>query len=351
MDKGLGLVATPPSGGTPSVELILGVPGALPEQFVVPAFRGWFDTSFQVIPGNVAVTDQGPIPSCVGHATAHQKSAQERVRISPRDIYRQAKRLDGTNDPTSYGTSFAAAQDVLTKNGAAEEKLVPDLPNVPLADYVSLTDVSEVVTWNRGEHKGKSSFFVQRTLLRQTLLQTEQPIVTGCQWYAQDNGIGTDGIMRLPAGTVIAGHAFACIGWVIRPGVGECLVMVNSFGKGWGHHGLFFVPTADVLNRLYEGYVAVDIGITLAELLRRYDGKNVMVPGTPDIYRCELGVLRKWPDEITWWAFGNLFGFDVYEIPSAEFDAIPKGIPMDIKDAPFRTRELVRQIRQHFGAT
>jgi len=125
--------------------------------------------------------------------------------------------------------------------------------------------------------------------------------------------------------------------------------MVNSFGPNWGDNGLFYVPVKDVINRLTSGRIAVDRTNELSSLLAKYNEKNLQVTGSPDIYRCELGVLRKYPDEITWWAFGNLFGIETYDISFVDFEHIPRGKNMDINNAPFRTKELVRQIRQHYG--
>lgn len=346
-ERGFGLINEPPSASTASVEVLLGAEGPLPEQFIVPAFRPWFDDQFNVIQEKVAIKDQGSKPSCVGQSTAYQKGAAEGVEMSARDIYRRAKRLDGTGDPLSYGTSLAAGQDAVVL-GAAEERLVPEIASMNLGQYVSIEDVSQEVANNRSERKGETYYFVPRTVLQATLFSTELPVVTSCSWHQGDNAIGADGMMGMASGNVIAGHAFVCIGWVKRQGA-PCLVMVNSWGKFWGHHGLFFVPLKDVINRLGNGYVGVDVKPKLADILKKYSGLNVKVPTDPRVYRIAGGVKRHYADEIVFWAHGNLFGHDVFDISKADLALVPKGPPMDINEAPYRTRELVRQIRQFYG--
>lgn len=325
----------------------------LPDQYIVPFFRDWFGDRFGLRPENVEewfVQSQGPIPSCIAEACAKQKTAQEGRKVSRRDIYRLAKRLDGTADPTTWGTTLNAGQDAMIDPGPADDELVED-DRSDINAFVSLDDVNEDVRCSREANKGKSSLRVERTDFIRAMFEYGLPLTTACHWYSADNGIGKDGMMGMPTGNPIGGHSFLCIGWVSKQeeGMGPCLVMVNSFGKGWGDNGLFYVPVKDVINRLTSGRIAIDQPHDLTVLLARYNGKDVQVVGSPDIYRCELGVLRKYPDEITWWAFGNLFGFDTYDMPFLDFQDIPKGKYMDISDAPFRSRELVRQLRQHYG--
>lgn len=344
--NGFGLVNEPPGANTASVSVFLGAGASLPEQYIVPAYRSWFDDQYNVILANVSIKNQGSKPSCVGQSTGYQKGAAEGVPMSARDIYRRAKRLDGSGDPTSYGTSLSAGQDAVIL-GTAEERLVPEIASMGLAEYVSVDDVTNEVSINRSERRGESTYFVPRTLLQQTLLETELPVVTSTMWYEADNRIDGSGMMGLPQGDAIAGHAIACIGWVKRQGQ-TCLVFINSWGQWWGHHGLFFLPLA-YINRLGNGYVGVDMKPKLAELLKKYNGLNVKVKDDPRVYKIVGGEKRQYENEIVFWCFGNLFGHDVFDISKIDLALIPKGAPMNIEEAPYETRELVRQIRQHYN--
>lgn len=343
-ERALGCRLEPPT--SPSVEPMLG--GApLPEQFIVPAWRDCFGASFETLPAVLGprILDQGQQDSCVGHGTSVQKSAQEGVLISPRDIFRLAKKYDG--DPNGYGTSCGAAQDALVKDGAAEDSLVDRNPNVPRDQYRSVADVTPEVLASRAKHKGRSPYFVPRTLIRQTLIETGIPVVTSSGWYSQDNAIGMDGMMRLPTSGYIAGHCFAAIGWVTRAGK-TCLVMVNSFGAGWGNSGVFYVPLDGTENRLGNAYVTLDVAPDLAAIVAKYEGKDVR--SGVDHWRIQGGKRRRYPNEIVWWAHGRLFGIDVFDIDAGDLAIVPQGPDVTIEESQFKTRELVRQIRQHFGA-
>lgn len=331
-----------PDDVTPSAELFLGAV-ELPESYIVPAWRDCFDDDFNPIPEKIRarIMDQGRQPSCVGHGTSVQKSAQEGVLISPRDIYRQAKRIDG--DPDGWGTTLAAAQDVLVATGAAEHSLVDPNPNVSSLVYLA-DDYSDEVKENRKAHRGTKPFRVPRTMMRQAMLEYGVPVVTSLMWYPEDNRIGRDGVMMMPSSMNGLGHCVSSIGWTGRLGT----VMVNSFGQDWGADGLFYVK-GDVINRFGNAYITLDIEHDLALIIAKYEGKDVKVAAKSDHYRIQDGKRRKYPDEITWWAHGRLFGIETFEIGQDELDALPEGDDMSVTEAPFATRELVRQIRQYYG--
>lgn len=346
----LGLRMEPSKHKDYSVEAILGADQELPEQYIVDYYRGWFDDDFNVIPEKVGpVRNQGAIDSCVGQASAVQKSAHEGDEMSARDSWRQAKRADGY-PLSAYGTTLVAGQDSLVK-GIATEKTVHEDHTGGRSKYMSVDDVNEQVREEREEHAGKSFYFVGRDRFKQTIFQTKQPIVTGCRWTRNDNNIGRNGAdprMKTPVSDQVGGHAFACIGWIVYEGQ-ECLVMVNSWSRNWGWHGMFLVPTNQVTMRLYMGYVHVDLPQDLGKLLQQYNGKDVSVPGKPEIYRIQNGKKHHYEDEIVWWSFGNLFHYKIYDITEENLNIIPDGGKMDIEDAPFETRELVRQIRGFYG--
>lgn len=347
-----GCILEPEPAGMASIEPLLGA-APLPAQYIVPSWRDCFTENFEPIPDKIRprILNQGPLDSCVGHGTSIQKSAQEGVLISPRDIFRQAKRLDGYG-LAAFGTTLSAAQDALSQSGAAEDTLVPRDPAMGRDAYLGLGDVNADLEANRKKHRSKSAYYVPRTLIRETMLAYGFPLVTSSGWYPQDNAIGADGIMRLPVTSNPVGHCFASIGWINRVVDGalkSCLVMVNSFGAGWGAVGLFFVPLDGTENRLQNAHVSIDIEPSLAAILAQYNGRNVKVLDSPDHWRIEGGKRRKYGDEIVWWAHGNLFGIDTYDIDADDIDVIPLGLPMSIDEAPFKTRELVRQIRQHYG--
>lgn len=348
MTQQLGCTIEPVPQDVQSIEPMLG--GALlPEQYIVPKWRGAFDDEFRPIQTEIRarILNQGQQDSCVGHGTSVQKSAQENILISPRDIFTGAKLYDG--NPQGFGTTISAAQKALVNEGAAEAELVNGNPSVPLMVYRDRASYSTaVVVANRSLHKGRTPYYVSRDLIRQTIFETEIPVVTACMWYEQDNEIGANGMMRMPNTGALNGHCFACIGWIKINGI-TVKVMVNSFGPDWGANGIFFVPEGDVSRRLTAGYITLDIEPDIAAILAKYEGHDVRVGQTADHIRIEKGKKRKYPDEITWWAHGRLFGIDVFDITAEELAVIPEGLPMSIDEAPFASRELTRQVRQFYG--
>lgn len=346
---GLGCTLEPPNKDGNNINEILAAPLPVPANFIVPYYRDWFDENFEIIQGKRKVKNQRFRPSCVGQATSYQKEADEGVEISARDTYRQAKRLDGSTNLLEFGTSLSAGQDAVM-NGVAAEDIVPEVPDMSLKDYVDIADVNDAVIASRKEHRASKPYFVPRTMMLQTMLQTQRPVVSSTAWYTADDQIGKDGMMGFPTGTFRGGHAIACLGWVTKVGFGKCLVFINSFGINWGRFGFFFVPIDNgTYNRFGNAYISVDMPQDLATVLKKYNKLNVRVSGHAEHYYIAGGQKHRYPDELTWWAFGNLFGYETFEILQAELDVIPSGGDMDINAADFKTRELVRQIRQFYG--
>lgn len=343
-----GCVIEPVPSGVPHLDVFLGASSSeLPDNFVVSAYRNAFDENFNPIPGKFKVKSQLAIPSCVGESTAYAKAADEGVEISGRDAYRLAKRKDGTNNVLSWGTSIAAALDAQIDSGVASVSTVPDNTDQSLEKYVSIDDVDADVVADRAKHKTKNYFFVNRNEILATVYRVDRPLVTSSQWYQSDNGMAGN-TMRAPMGQSLGGHAFCVIGWRTRNGVKQAIVP-NSFSDKWGDNGFFYIPFDGTEMRLGNGYVSVDVPSVLLDVLKKFDGKNVQVMGDPRIWRIEGGVKRHYSDEIVWWSFGNLFGYETYDISFSDLELIPVGKPMDIEQAPWHNRELIRQIRQFYG--
>jgi len=341
-----------------SVESLLG-DVALPDNFIVPYYRKYFvdengnylDPSDPRWGFGFPIKNQRAIPSCVGESTSYAKAADEGQEMSGRDAYRLAKRKDGSTDPTSWGTTIWAAIDAQIDTGIASTISVPDTSDESVAAYVSLDDVDTVVENDRAGNKALRGYIVDRALLLQTIFQTEKPVVTSTMWWDGDHDLKPGGLLPAPAGNQQGGHAVCWIGF-ITVGGRKLAVVPNSWSAAWGNlRGFFLVDVADanVMNRFGTGYVSVDIAADLADVLTKYDKKNVQVAGDARIYHIEGGKAHHFANEIVFWAFGFLFGQDVVSISADELAAVPIGDDMDITKAPARTTELVRQIRQFYG--
>lgn len=321
-----------------------------PDEFIVPYYRELYDASFKRVKVPVIgkpIKNQRGIPSCVGESTAYQKAATENEEMSGRDAYRLAKRKEQPIDLLSWGTSIWCAMDAQIDTGVATERIVPDSSNSPLEAYVSVNDVTPEVVADRAKHKSLRAYFVNRNEIVSTLWSTQLPVVTSSRWYSGDNYMA-GGIMRGSSGEDVGGHAFCVIGVVRRmvDGVStRCLAVLNSWSEAWGDLGCFYIPLNSSLTRLGNGYVSVDIETSLADVLARYNGKLVKAAGDADCYKIENGMKRLIPDEKVWFSMGFQFG-DEMDITASDLDLVPEGTPVNILEAPARSRELVRQIFQ-----
>jgi hypothetical protein len=327
----------------------MGGPDGLPESYIVPAFRHWFDKDFNLLPDKVFTTadgkrfahDQGNIDACVGHGGGLVKTDHEGVPMSSRDAWNVAKRIDAGNGYplNEYGASMWAGIMALD-GGIATEATIPSPPaGRTRAEYLDMEKyLTPAVKAEREAHKGKGKpFYCDRSARRQMLYATGHAMMTSLRWHQGDNTCGGD--LGAPTGNDVGGHCIDFIGWIRGVDIDP-----NSWGTDWGRHaGLILVP-AEQSARFGNYYGHVDADNPLPALLARYDGKDLRRVGTPELWRCEYGILRKYPDEVTWWSFGKLFGYDTFDILPADFDAIPKGEPMSVNDAPAKTRELVRQV-------
>lgn len=322
--------------------------GPLPSQYIVPGYRGYFDENFQEIGPKIEpdINDQ-QVDDCVGQGCHVLLTAQEGAVSSARDNWRLAKRLDGY-PLEGFGTTIWAGLDAYVLSGVAEERLVPSNKPMTRTQYLGLGDVTEEIKENRAKHKGKQPYYVARNRAMETIYLTKMPMVTSTMWYAQDNQIGADGLMRMPTSNSGMGHCVACIGWVLRMVDGALetvLVMVNSFGPKWGRFGLFYVPVRTTLPRFGNFYTVLDEDTDPIALRAKYEGKNVIVAGRPEHWKIEGGFRRQYPNEIVWWSHGNQFGVDTFQVVPDELEAFELGPDMTL--GPWA--ELIRQIRGHYG--
>lgn len=352
---GLRLVPEPTRARSIGPLLALASDENLPEQYVVPMIRHWFDADFKPVPskvwtlpdGSPLVVNQAWLDRCVGEAFALQKTSHEGEQISALDTWFLTKKIDEAQGYPleAYGASAWAGAEAIAA-GAASEKACPSpIAGKTRAKMLDGSHITTAVLEDRKLHKGRTPYFVPRDMIRRTLIQTEHPVPTSCRWYSADNEIGRNGAdprMGPASGSDAGGHMFTIAGWMRWQGQ-TCLLVLNSWSKDWGWYGMFLIPLAGAFNRLGNGYVHVDIEPSVAELLAKYDGKDVRLG--PDHYRCELGVIRKYPNELVWFTWLKKFGYDTFDITAAELAAIPRGSDMPL--GPYA--EFIRQTLQHYG--
>ena len=279
----------------------------LPDNFIVPYYRDWFDNNFNVISDKVQIKFQDGLGTCVSQSTTRQKEAQEKIELSARDLHVYCKAHDGLS--YTEGTYLRVAQQGLVKVGVCEEKLYPEVhrPDVTFKEYIDESLVPENARYNRLQHKSKSYFTVNGfNEIRNTLYQTSFPVNTSSNWYKGDNNMSPDFKMKAPSGKNVGGHAYCIIGWKKINSVIH-LIIVNSWGNGWGDNGLFYIDDMITTTRLNNGFVTVDIENDLAKILQKYGNKIVKTIDSSNVYLISGGKKKLFPDEFTFWSNGYNF--------------------------------------------
>lgn len=284
----------------------------------------------------LSVKDQGTLNTCVWNSYTAAREVDEGVILSPRSIVQFA-----ANYGYLRGNGFSSireGQEVGQKFGIAEERLYPNL----MLDWQSYSrfNLTNAVCENALSHRAKSYFWAKTKSEILKALDENRPIHTGTDWYSSYN---MSGGLRAPftlpwrRGVKIGGHAFIMVGYDLRPGRGV-FKFQNSFGKGYGDEGCFYVRIDDWLRDQIPGAVAVDLDTdTLKDFLARYEGKDVRTANSSTIYRIEGGQKRPYPDEVTFYAWGGRFGEKekTFEFISGSLlDRVPSGSPLEPFQSP-----------------
>ena len=283
----------------------------------------------------IEIKDQMPNNTCVFHAYAACREQQEGVALSPRSLVAYAKangllRADGLSN---LRNGQKAGHDY----GIAEESLVPN-DNLDWRTYSSVS-IEGAIAANAADHKSKSYFSVNTQSEWLKALDDGHAIHTGFDWYSSYNmtgGLKSPWILPWRRGYRVGGHAVACVGY---DWPNQLMVLQNSFGRGWGDEGLFYIRMDNIFGHV-EGFVAVDMDDDKIDaFLASHEGKDVRSGGRPAIYRIENGKKRAYPDPTTFYAWGGHFECDgdlaSFQIVSDKLlDLAPDGDPMRAEESP-----------------
>jgi len=323
------------------IESVLEADIELPDNYIVPKYREWFDDNFNVIPSKVQIKNQNGFGSCVSQATSRQKEGQEGVELSARFLHVYCKENDGI--PSSEGTYLRTAQQGIIDVGDCEEILHLERHDISFSDYIKKDLVTAEAFQNATEHKSKSYLSVNGfDKIRQTMYQHETAVVEACTWYDNDNNMSSSNYrMQDASGKNVGGHAFCIIGWK-KVGTEYYLIIANSWGNGWGDSGLFYTSEHIANTRLFNGWITIDMGKDLAKILQEYGNKVVKTIDGLEIHLISGGKKRLFSDEFIFWSNGYDFK-DVVIINDEDLDLIPNGLPMlFVYDATYTTEQLKR---------
>jgi hypothetical protein len=194
----------------------------------------------------IPVLNQKGLGACVGHAHAivhiynEWKENKKVVKLSPRYLYALSKKLDGLQEEGTYPRTTAKVQN---DKGCATEEKVPNLTDLPHADYINLAETEEI-TKDAKPYKTKGYTNVARDLqsLKQAIFQNGVvPITISVGNFDNPIKRGSFGLHRV----VAYGYD------------GSKIYYRNSWGEGWGDKGNGYLEWND--QDLYDMMVFLDL--------------------------------------------------------------------------------------------
>jgi len=283
--------------------------------------------------------NQGSTDFCVGTGKAYFKELTEGIKMSWAGAYAMGARAMGS--VPKWGISILQVMKGAVKYGVPEE---------------SFWKFKE---WNGTKKSGRNYFANWRNMPREVLINAEKHkdksffIIYG-QWdmdrfdqfRAYLNKFKKNGEIRIIQ-TGVDAHNVTLFGQEKVNGE-VMLKSVDSYGTkkmkyrtGLYQNGYRYFNRKEA-NRLFNGYVALDIPRETAELINKYNGKAIKKGSSPDCYIVLKGKKRLLKNEAIAWSHGIYLseGIDLFTLSNVEFNNIPTGSPVKYEDG--KNKRLVR---------
>lgn len=191
---------------------------------------------------------QAGLGACVAFAFSsavehfNSKEFNKILDMSEQFLYGEAKKIDGF--PYVEGTTPRAAAEVLIKKGECEERYFPyegryPTTTKPLAGYDANAATYKL--------KNYASASIEFEAIKDALF-VYGPLVASMMVYESfTTGTGADGVVKMPSGKKLGGHAICVAGYLNMPG--QPILVKNSWSERWGKKGycLFYKNTWDAL--------------------------------------------------------------------------------------------------------
>ncbi len=204
------------------------------------------------------IMDQGQLGSCVANAWAGAFEWLENYLESSvyfagsrLALYKWARDHDGTTG--DVGTSPPSMDWVVTNKGVPHESLWPYT--------ISQFDVeppSNVVS-DALNSKSTASATVVSTAVADIKAALNTPVVVPFTFevYSNYESVGSNGLIPMPAGTDVGGHANVIVGYddttTNLDGSKGAFIVRNSWGTSWGANGYGYMPYAFCTSNLMAG--------------------------------------------------------------------------------------------------
>jgi len=187
-------------------------------------------------------SNQGPLSSCVGNATADSVEilnaieGRGRVELSRLFVYAMARILNGALN-VDGGTYIRSAFESLNKFGICEETLWPYT-----ASKVN-TSPSLIAQQRARGHKISAYYRIkssgaQRVNDAITALRAHKPVVFGTLLDDTFYGVRGTNTVTVPTGKIIGAHAMILVGYA-----NGRFIAKNSWGTYWGDRGYWYMST------------------------------------------------------------------------------------------------------------
>jgi C1A family cysteine protease len=206
------------------------------------------------IPSLPEIKDQGREGSCTGFSLSTAREIRGRQTVwpdavfSPAFIYYQERVIEKQTHFDS-GAMIRDGLKVLRHQGVCLESDMPyragDFETAP--EKAAITDAKQYVISQYASVRG--IFSAQQALVNL------QPVIFGIAVYESFEEVGPDGMVPMPkpSEAMLGGHAICAVGYhadATIPG-GGYFDLMNSWGKGAGKGGHYYLPFAYVMSHDY----------------------------------------------------------------------------------------------------
>lgn len=189
------------------------------------------------------VYDQGDLGSCTANSIAGVLEMKHGVGVTPSRlmIYWNERWLDGhRNVYADTGSTITQSVNAIVHWGWAPETEWPYnirlfMQRPPISCYT-----------NARPHKITQYAAVQQDAnsIKQEVLAGD-PVLFGFDVFQQFEDVGSDGVIAMPSGQSIGGHAIHIVGW---DDAKQMFEVRNSWGASWGDAGYGWMPYAYMLS-------------------------------------------------------------------------------------------------------
>lgn len=202
----------------------------------------------------IRVLNQGSIGSCVAFGTLSCFEALQVLRtgsdfIGSRLAEYQWGRKEGGYFPGDNGTTIRAGVKATVDYGVAHDTLWPYVTSkmdTTIPQNV-VDDAKKSHTDNYYLVDSASGYASTLNNIKTALGVTGLPVVFGTPVYSSIFNVGSDGMIPLPSGASVGGHCMLIVGYSDAKGA---LLVLNSWGTGWGMSGFGWLPYPYVLQGL-----------------------------------------------------------------------------------------------------